>query len=88
VEYVKAPVPGVVVFLKEPGDRVEKGDVIAEIVNPLEEEMNNRITIVRSGIDGIIFSTKTDRYARPGRILAKVAGKEPLKEKGEDLLTS
>lgn len=88
VEHVKAPAPGVVVFLKQPGDHIKKGDVIAEIVNPLEEQMDNRITIVRSGIDGIVFSTKTDRYARPGRILAKIAGKEPLKEKGEDLLTS
>jgi len=88
VEHIKAAMPGVVVFLKEPGDRVKKGDVIAEIVNPLEEEMNNRITIVRSGIDGTVFSTKTDRYARPGRILAKVAGKKPLKAKGKDLLTS
>jgi hypothetical protein len=87
VEHIKAAMPGVVVFLKEPGDRIEKGDVIAEIVNPLEEAMDNRITIVRSGIDGIVFSTKTDRYARPGRILAKIAGKEPIKDKGEDLLT-
>ena len=87
VEHVKAPAPGVVVFLKQPGDHIKKGEVIAEIVNPLEEQMDNRITIVRSGIDGIVFSTKTDRYARPGRILAKIAGKELIKDKGKDLLT-
>lgn len=88
VEHIKAPTPGVVVFLKEPGDRIKKGDVIAEIVNPLEYEMDNRITTVQSDIEGILFSINTDRYAKPGRILAKVAGKKPLKEKGEDLLTS
>ena len=36
------------------------------------------------------MTTKTiniDRYARPGRILAKIAGKKPLKGKGENLLT-
>ncbi|MGD8947657.1 MAG: M14 family metallopeptidase, partial [Desulfobacterales bacterium] len=86
VEHIKAPVPGVVVFLKQPGDRINKGDVIAEIVNPLETGLENRITKIQSGIAGILFSINTDCYARPGRILAKIAGKKPLKEKGENLL--
>ena len=87
VEHIKAPVPGVVIFLKKPGDRIDKGEVIAEIVNPLKTEMENRITPVRSSIEGILFSIIADRLARPGRILAKIAGKIPLKDKGENLLT-
>jgi len=87
VEHLKAPVPGVVVFLKEPGNRIRKGDVIAEIVNPLEDGVGNRITTVKSGIEGVLFSINTDRYARPGRILAKIAGKIPIKGKEENLLT-
>ena len=31
-------------FLKKPGDRIDKGEVIAEIVNPLKTDMENRIT--------------------------------------------
>jgi hypothetical protein len=77
----------VVVFLKTPGDRVEKGEVIAEIVNPVAEGPQNRLTPVKSAVSGIVFSINTDRYARPGRILAKIAGKEPIKEKGENLLS-
>jgi hypothetical protein len=50
--------------------------------------MENRITRVKSGIEGLLFSINTDRYARPGRILAKIAGKVPFKDKGENLLTS
>ena len=53
------------------------------IVVPVE----NRITTVQSGIEGILFSINTDRYARPGRILAKIAGKIPIKGKDENLLT-
>jgi hypothetical protein len=87
VAHLKAPVPGVVVFLKNPGDRINKGDAIAEIINPVAEKPDDRITVVRSEIDGILFSTRTDHYARPGRILAKIAGKTPLKDKGENLLT-
>jgi hypothetical protein len=87
VEHIKAPVPGVVIFLKKPGDPIEKGETIAEIVNPLDTKMENRTTAVQSSIKGILFSINTDRFARPGRILAKVAGKIPLKDKGKHLLT-
>lgn len=87
VEHLKAKVPGVVVFLKAPGDRIDKGEVIAEIVNPLADGSKNRITPVKSAVKGIVFSINSDRYARPGRILAKIAGKEPIKEKGQDLLS-
>jgi hypothetical protein len=77
----------VVVFLKAPGDRVNKGEVVAEIVDPLADEPENHITPVKSAVSGIVFSINTDRFARPGRILAKIAGKEPIKEKGQDLLS-
>jgi predicted deacylase len=87
VEHLKATAPGVVVFLKAPGDRVDKGEVVAEIVNPLADEPENRITPVKSAVRGIVFSINTDRYARPGRILAKIAGKVPIKEKGQNLLS-
>jgi hypothetical protein len=87
VEHLKAPAPGVVVFLKAPGDRVDKGEVVAEIVNPLADKSEDRITTLKSAVSGIVFSINTDRYARPGRILAKIAGKDPIKEKGENLLS-
>ncbi len=84
---MKAVTPGVLVFLKKPGQSVKKGDTILEIINPLENKSKKRITRVKSRTDGILISTVLDRYARPGRILAKVAGKEPLKDKGDNLLT-
>ena len=87
VEHVKAPMPGVVVFLKKPGTVVEPGTVIAEIVNPVEPLPEKRITPVKNNAAGVLFSINTDRYARPGRILAKIAGKEPIEGKGKNLLT-
>jgi predicted deacylase len=87
VEHVKATVPGVVVYFKAPGDLIQKGDLIAEIVNPLEIDPKRRITRIKSNIDGILISINVDRFARPGRLLAKIAGKEPLTDKGENLLT-
>ena len=87
VEHIKASAPGVVVYFKAPGDDVQKGDLIAEIVNPLESDQNCRVTRAKSTIDGILISVNVDRFARPGRMLAKVAGTEPLTGKGENLLT-
>ena len=88
VEHLKATTPGVVVFFKSPGDKVKPGDVIAEIINPLAISEKDAVTPVRSSIDGIVISIIADRLARPGRILSKVAGKEPLAGKGDSLLTA
>lgn len=92
VEHVKARFPGVVFFLKKVGDHVEKGDVIAEIVNPVEDgadtDSAGRIHPVICQTSGLLFTRNTDCFARPGRILAKIAGETPLKQKGENLLTA
>ena len=88
VDYIKATVPGVVSYLKEPGTMVTQGQIIAEIMNPLAESENDRITKVIAQTDGMFFSRNRDRFARPGRIIAKIAGKEPLREENGHLLTT
>ncbi len=87
VEHVLAPCAGVVVYAKDVGDFVEKGDVIAEIINPLGVEKEDRITEVKCKTEGLLFTRNLNRYARPARILVKIAGKTPIKDKGENLLT-
>ena len=87
VEHIKAPVPGVVVFLIKPGVLVKKGTPIAEIINPVELNPEKRRVLVKCTTEGVLFSINIDRYARPGRILAKIAGKESIKGKGKNLLT-
>ena len=87
VAHVKANTTGVVVYFKQPGELVKKGDVIAEIVNPLDSGADGSSHDISAEIDGILISINVDRFARPGRLLAKIAGKEPLTGKGENLLT-
>ena len=87
VAHVKANTTGVVVYFKQPGELVKKGDVIAEIVNPLDSGTGGGKHYASAEIDGILISINVDRFARPGRLLAKIAGKEPLTGKGENLLT-
>jgi uncharacterized protein len=87
VEHLKAPGPGVVVFLKKPGDGVAAGEVVAEVINPLEAAPDARVRPVRATTGGMVFARSADRFARPGRILAKIAGKKALQKAGANLLT-
>ena len=87
VAQIRSASPGVVVFLKAPGDWVEKGEELAQVINPLAPSADERVKSVTSPTAGVLFARKCDRYARPGRIIAKIAGTEPLKGKGENLLT-
>ena len=87
VEHIKATSPGVVVFHKKPGEMVASGEMVAEVVNPLAGTPEERVRPIRSGTDGLVFARSVDRFARPGRILAKIAGERALKAEGANLLT-
>ncbi len=87
VDYIKAEVAGIVSYLKRPGTMVKKGDVIAEIINPLPVDGIPAVSQVKTKTDGLLFAINVDKFARPGRILAKVAGNEPLRDDSDDLLT-
>lgn len=87
VDYVKATAPGIIVYLKKTGEYVKTGEVIAEIINPLPQNDEERINQVLSRTDGLLFTRNCDRFARPGRVLAKIAGKKPLRDDDSNLLT-
>lgn len=87
VDYVSADAAGIIVYLKGIGEWINKGEVIARIVNPLPDESSSAIVDVTSRTDGLLFSRSVDRFARPGRVIAKIAGTEPLSETEGDLLT-
>lgn len=87
VDYVKAPAPGIIAFFKRQGDWINKEEVIAEIINPLPGSSEAPVVQVKSRTDGLMFSRPVDRFARPGRIIAKIAGQKPLVASEGDLLT-
>lgn len=87
VDYIKAQTPGIITYHKQVGEFVEKGEIIAEILNPLTRHREGQIVPVASGATGLLFSRNVDRFARPGRIIAKVAGAEPLRDDSDNLLT-
>ena len=87
VDYVKADCAGIIVYLKNLGDRIEEGEVIARIINPLPDNEAQKVVEVKSRTGGLMFSRNVDRFARPGKIIAKIAGSTPLCESEGNLLT-
>ncbi len=69
-DVLKAPVSGLVVYLRDVGERVRAGDVLFEIVEPIE----GRVHPVATRTDGLFFARESLRYVRAGRSLCKVAG--------------
>ena len=74
-DVLKAPVSGVLVYARELGERVRAGDVIFEVLDPL----GDRLYPVASRTDGLLFARQSQRYARAGRAVAKVAGAVPVR---------
>lgn len=76
-ESLKAPVGGIVAYRVKPGDRVKKGDLVCEIIDPAAPPGTPR-TPVRAGTDGLVLSRKAFKFLAAGQGLAKIVGTEPL----------
>jgi predicted deacylase len=86
VDIVESPVAGAIVWKRRIGERVAKGDVIAEIVDPSADPATAR-TPVLAGTDGLLFTQVIHPLARPGHKIAKIAGAEKLAHRTGYLLT-
>lgn len=72
VEPIAAPHSGVLVFLKNLGDRVQSGDAVADIVNPV----SGQVTTLRATQTGILFASTAHRHLLRGMHVCKIAGQE------------
>ena len=82
MQQVKAPIEGLVVYALRLGDTVYAGDRIAEII-PLEGDPVD----VLATTDGRLFARHDQVWAWEGKVIAKVAGEQPLPDRVGDLLT-
>lgn len=74
-QFVKSPVPGVLVFAAKPGDRLAVGDLVAEIIDPV----NDTVHALRAEVPGVMYARTQERYATPGDDLANIAGAIPFR---------
>jgi len=72
---VVAPHGGVLVFLREPGATVLRGEPIADLVDPL----GGNVTALVSPVDGVLYARERQRFATAGTRIAKIAGREPVR---------
>lgn len=87
VDYITAQSAGILTYAKQLGDPVEEGEVVAFVTQPLHNSGQGDITPIVSRTTGVFFARSADRFARPGKIVGKVAGVRPLEGKGSYLLT-
>jgi predicted deacylase len=69
-EPIAAPHAGVVVFHRAPGDVVQAGDLIADLVDALTGE----VTPLHCRSGGVLYARCGSRWATAGKRLAKIAG--------------
>ncbi len=74
-ETLHSPVPGVVAFWVQPGDKVAAGDLVAEVINPL----TNHCQPIKAGVSGVLYARIRERYVHRGGELAKIAGATPFR---------
>ena len=86
VEKIVAPIAGVVCYNKHPGERVAPGDVVCTLFDVSEYDAGKARIELSASVEGILYSHRQDRLARPGQVLCRIAGKEPLPDAGAHLL--
>lgn len=86
---LQAPHAGLIVWHVALGDRVRRGDVIADVIDIAEPDPARARTPVVTRQSGILFSMHVDALTRPGAVIGKVAGAEPIERRpGEKLLSN
>lgn len=72
VEMIRSPMAGVVVWRREPGERVEAGEVLGEVFDPTDPFAER--APLRATVAGVIYGRIPLHLVRPGQIVVKVAG--------------
>jgi len=74
-ETLRASSPGVLVFAAEPGQQMRAGELVAEVIDPIE----NTVQRVVAGVDGVLYARIRDRYVTAGCEVGKIAGATPFR---------
>ncbi|NVL44994.1 succinylglutamate desuccinylase, partial [Pseudomonas syringae pv. actinidiae] len=70
VEPVATPVGGLLVFCAMPGEYVEAGQLIAEVIDPISDA----VTCIHALNAGLLYARSLRRMATAGMVIAHIAG--------------
>lgn len=74
-EVLTAPHAGVLTFLREPGDDIAAGNVVAEVIDPV----TGLTTPIRATVNGVLYARHIVRWATTGLDIGKVSGRTPMR---------
>jgi predicted deacylase len=83
---LRCPAAGIVVFTANLGDMVDKGQVLAEIIDPLADPDNAIAGQIIAADAGRFFAHANQRLAWPGEVVGKLQCKKPLPDRKGKLL--
>jgi uncharacterized protein len=72
VEPVSTPVGGILVFCCMPGEYLEAGQRVAEVIDPLTDQ----VTPIHNEKPGLVYARSLRRVATAGMVVARIAGAE------------
>ena len=85
-EMLRVDQAGLLAYKVKLGERVSKGQIIAELVALEGDQAFVTRTPVYAGTDGVVISRNTSKYVWPGCSIAKIVGSEILESRGNYLL--
>jgi uncharacterized protein len=74
-EALEAPAAGLIVYRRAVGEMVAAGDLIVEIVDPVDGDSHP----VHASTSGVFYARTSARFATAGRRLGKIAGAAPFR---------
>ncbi|WP_374654650.1 succinylglutamate desuccinylase/aspartoacylase family protein [Dongia sp.] len=87
-DIVRAPSAGIIAYKVALGAEVKKGDLVAELVDPLAEDQSQARQPVRAVNDGLVLSRCLRKLVSPGDGIAMIVGKTKLAHRKAGALLS
>ena len=85
-EFLRCPYTGLLAYQVALGDMVEKGDIIAEVIQLDGPEAARKRVPIKAGTSGKVIALKAHKYIWPGESIAKIAGSAVLASRTGRLL--
>ena len=85
-DILRVDAPGVLAYRVALGEQVQKGQIVAELVDPMADDPLKARQPIRSQTDGLLLTRLFQKLVRPGEAIAKIVGREPLPYRKGQLL--
>lgn len=82
-----SPSSGLLAYKRNLGDQVKKGDLLAELIDPLAEDVAKARTPIYSANDGLILSRRQHKLVKAGDYVNMIVGTEVLAHRTAKLMT-